>query len=125
MRIDWEPPAAVKLAMVLFAVGLVILVSPVMSKETYGGKFIAAGDDGNEVCGLTIIEAFVALSEVGGEPSDFQIDCTVKARRRVGFGVLFVLVSLPPAFVSLLRARESDSEDAPPEAPEPSALPHL
>lgn len=109
--------------MVLFAVGFVILVSPVMSKETYNGKFIAAGDDGNEVCGLTIIEAFVALSEVGGEPSDFQIDCTVKARRRIGFGVIFLLVSLPPAFIALRRAREPDSRDVPPQAPELGRLP--
>lgn len=116
-------PLAARLAAVVFAAGFLILVSPVWSKENYGGTSSAVGDDGYEVCGLTITEAFVALSEADGQPSDFQIDCTVKARRRMGFGVLFLLVSVPPAFISLLRPKEPDSEDAPPQGPEPGRLP--
>lgn len=92
----------------LFAVGFLILVSPVMSKEDYHGKFTPVGGSGNELCGLTITQGFVVLSEMDGEPSEFQIDCTKKARSRMGFGVLFLLLSVPPAFISLLPPQEPE-----------------
>jgi hypothetical protein len=101
----WLAPST-KAAAVLYAVGLVILIWPVSSKADYGGKFTPTGSDGSEICGVAIAQAFVAPSGEDDDRAERKRDCASKARGRVGTGVLLLLLSIPPAFISLREEKE-------------------
>lgn len=100
-------PAAY-LAAVLFALGLLILIVPVASRASYDGKFTPVGSDGSEVCGLAIVQAFVTPSGENDTRSEQKVDCAAKARARIGYGLLLLLLSIPPAFITLRRAKQPE-----------------
>ena len=105
---------SVLLAMGSFLIGLLIVLLPVGSTAAYDGKFTPNGSNGYELCGPGIVEAFVTPRSADDPMKDRKLDCAGKARDRLGWGVLMLLLALPPAFVALVRGREVASRAASP-----------
>ena len=89
------------LSLVLYALGLIVLLSPVMT------SFPSANEQSNGVgtysrtCGLTLVQAF-ATAPPEGVNRDSALDCAATARGRVGYGFLLLLLSVPAGASALL-----------------------
>ena len=105
---------SVLLATGSFLVGLLIVLLPVGSTAAYDGKFTPDGSNGYELCGPGIVEAFVAPRSADDPMKDRKLDCAGKARDRLGWGVLMLLLAIPPAFAALVRGPEVASRAASP-----------
>jgi hypothetical protein len=112
----------------LFLAGLIFLLFPVGSTKSYDGKFTATGDSGWELCGLGVTEAFVTPNGADDPRREQKMDCAAKARSQLGWGLLFLVLAVPPGFIALatapgpIDAKRFGDPQEPAEAPTTTAL---
>lgn len=96
----------VLLAGALFAIGMLVLLSPVWTEIPRDGQF--GNNDGEflRICGPTIAQAFSVPDPLAqGGDRDSVLDCAAAARGRVGYGLLLLLLAVPPTAAALLTQR--------------------
>ena len=98
------PNLLLRVAASLYGLGMLILLSPVVSHVPFDGQFSRSGDF-SSICGLTLTSAFVAPAE-DDEKRERKLDCAAKASDRVGFGLLSLALAAPFS-VAAFAARRS------------------
>ena len=99
---------AVLLAGVLFGLGLLVLLSPVSTDIPRDGQQGNNRGEFSRVCGLTLVQAFAAPEpQARGADRDSALDCAAAARGRVGYGLLLLLLALPPAGVAVMAQQRA------------------
>ena len=100
-----RPP--VVLAAALFLLGLLVLVSPVSTSLPRDDEVRPRGGATSRSCGVVVTEAFATAGpRLRDADRDAALDCSAQARGRLGFGVLLLLLAVPPAFVAVLTPGE-------------------
>jgi hypothetical protein len=91
---------------VLFVLGMLVLLSPVWTHIPRDGQLGNSAGEFTRVCGPTITQAFSVPGPLAqGGDRDSALDCVAAARGRAGYGVLLLLLAVPPIAVALLTPR--------------------
>ena len=105
----WRRPR-VLISAVLYGLGLVVLLSPVMTGIPSNDRISDGIGSYNRTCGVTLVQAFATPPPgVEGLNRDSALDCASTARGRVGYGLLLLLVAVPVGASALLTEARSSS----------------
>ena len=96
-----QPNLPLRVAAALYGVGMLILLSPVISDVPFDGQFSRSGDF-SSICGLTLTSAFVTPAE-DDEERERKLDCAAKASDRVGYGLLALALAAPWSAAALAK----------------------
>lgn len=93
-------------AAALFLLGMLVLLSPVWTHIPRDGQMSNSAGEFTRVCGPTLTQALsVPGPLVRGTDRDSALDCVASARGRAGYGVLLLLLAVPPLAGALLTHR--------------------
>jgi hypothetical protein len=96
------------IAGMLFAAGLLLLLWPVSTDIRFDGQFVPQGGSGANTCGTAISQALRTPRGPDDPRADRTLDCASRARDRVGYAALFLLLAVPPTVIAIddrLRTR--------------------
>lgn len=85
----------------LYALGLLVLLSPVMTSIPSANQSSNGVGTYSRTCGPTLVQAFVTAPP-DSPNRDSALDCAATARGRVGYGFLLLLVAVPAGAAALL-----------------------
>lgn len=95
---------------VLYALGLLVLLSPVMTGIPSDDRISDGIGSYSRTCGITLVQAFATPApDVEGMSRDSALDCASTARGRVGYGVLLLLVAVPVGASALVAGGRTTS----------------
>ena len=87
---------------ILYALALLIFLSPVTTDVARQGE-VQPESGFVRICGLTVTQAWPTVEPVAADRDQISAaDCIDSARRRVGYGVLLLLLALAPLSVAAL-----------------------
>ena len=87
------------IAGMLFAAGMVFLIWPVSSSVPHDGQ--VRGAPSSASCGMTIAQALRTPKATDDPGRARTVDCAARARDRLGYALLFLLLAVPPAVLAI------------------------
>ena len=107
----WRRPG-VLISGILYGLGLIVLLSPVMTSIPSNDRIGPGIGSYSRTCGVTLVQAFATPPPgVEGLRRDSALDCASTARGRVGYGLLLLLVAVPIGASALLTEVRSRSHE--------------